>query len=313
LTDQPNRVERLLDHPVVLELKALGSGDEQALMIALLLNAVSEHYQAVRGASPHLVHVTVVEEAHRLLARPAGGRAQEEAQAKEKAAEAFAQTLAENRKYGEGVVIVEQVPTKLVEDAVKNTNLKVLHRLSAEEDRRYVGASMGFDEAQMRFATRLQRGEALVYSDEMAEAMQISVTPALAGAPPGPVEALAEAPFGACDLCPVHCRYRGPALAIVRDGEWVRAVGSRVRSLEDAGAPADQIAQRWQGLITDLRARVRAFPALPETEPGLSQAAYCLFLHALAVRTMRFSAAWPRAVARRLGLASAGEGPGGGS
>ena len=49
---------------------------------------------------------------------------------------------------------------------------------------------------------------------------------------------------------------------------------------------------------------MRRFPALPETEPGLSQAAYCLFLHALAVRTMRFSDAWPRAVAGRLGLAS---------
>ena len=304
LTDQPNRVERLLDHPVILELKSLGGGDEQSLMIALLLNAVSEHYQAVRGASSHLVHVTVVEEAHRLLARPADGRGQEEAQAKEKAAEAFAQTLAENRKYGEGVVIVEQVPTKLVEDAVKNTNLKVLHRLSAEEDRRYVGASMGFDEAQLRFATRLQRGEALVYSDEMAEAMQISVTPAVTPLQPGLVETLAETPFTACDLCPGRGRYRGPALAVARDDEWVAALASRVRSLEDKQATKDQTAQHWPELITGLRDRVRKFPALPETEPGLSQAAYCLFLHALAVRTMRFSAAWPRAVAGRLGLAS---------
>jgi hypothetical protein len=313
LTNQPNRVERLLDHPVILELKSLGGGDEQALMMALLLNAVSEHYQAVRGASPHLVHVTVVEEAHRLLARPAGGKAQEEAQAQEKAAEAFAQALAENRKYGEGVVIVEQVPTKLVEDAVKNTNLKVLHRLSAEEDRRYVGGSMGLDEAQLRFVTRLQRGEALAYSDEMAEAMQVSVAPALTAPQPGPIERLAEAPFEACDQCPVHCRYRGPALAVVRDGEWVTAVASQVRSLEDKQTPRDQMAHGWQELIGGLRGRVGAFPALPGTEPGLSQAAYCLFLHALAVRTMRFSPAWPRAVAGRLGLASlneeAGDGP----
>jgi Helicase HerA, central domain len=304
LTDQPNRIERLLDHPVILELKSLGSGDEQALMMALVLNAVTEHYQAVRGASQHLVHVTVVEEAHRLLARPGGGKAQEEAQAKEKAAEAFAQTLAENRKYGEGVVIVEQVPTKLVEDAVKNTNLKVLHRLSAEEDRRYVGATMGFDEAQLRFATRLQRGEALVYSDEMAEAMEISVTPALTSAFPGPVGTVAEAPFSACDLCPARCRYRGPALAMVRDSGLVRAFEERVRSLEDKDAPKEQVAERWQLLIGELRERVSSFPAIPATEPGLSEAAFCLFLHTLAVRTMRFSAAWPRAVARRLGIAS---------
>src|SRR6202020_3125543 len=115
-------------------------------------------------------HVTVVEEAHRLLARSRGGGGAEEAQAKEKAAEAFANTLAENRKYGEGVIIAEQIPSKLVQDAVKNTNLKIMHRLTAEDDRRYLGETMGMDEAQMKFATRLRTGEALTYSDEFAEA-----------------------------------------------------------------------------------------------------------------------------------------------
>ncbi len=65
LTSHPNDIAGLLDHPVILELKSLGSGDEQALMMALLLNAVTEHYQATRGATADLVHVTVVEEAHR--------------------------------------------------------------------------------------------------------------------------------------------------------------------------------------------------------------------------------------------------------
>ena len=154
-------------------------------MIALLLNAVTEHYQAVRGASADLVHVTLVEEAHRLLARSQGARAAEDAQAEEKAAEAFANTLAENRKYGEGAAIIaEQLPTKLVQDAVENTNLKIMHRLTAEDDRRYLGQTMGFDEPQMRFATRLQTGEALVYSDEFAEATHVTVTPALR--PPRP-------------------------------------------------------------------------------------------------------------------------------
>src|SRR5262249_41968518 len=150
-------------------------------------------------------------------ARPADGRGQEEAQAKEKAAEAFAQTLAENRKYGEGVVIVEQVPTKLVEDAVKNTNLKGLHRLGAEEDRRYVGASMGFGEAPLRSAPRRRGGGARASSEEGAGAMQISVPPAVTSLQPGLVETLAETPFTACDLCPGRGRYRGPALAVALD------------------------------------------------------------------------------------------------
>lgn len=75
LTDRPSDIGRLLDHPVVLELKSLGTGDEQALMMALLLNAITEHCRSVRGASPDLVHVTLIEEAHRLLARSEGGEA----------------------------------------------------------------------------------------------------------------------------------------------------------------------------------------------------------------------------------------------
>lgn len=40
-----------------------------------MLNAVTEHYQAAREASAELVHVTLIEEAHRLLARSQGARA----------------------------------------------------------------------------------------------------------------------------------------------------------------------------------------------------------------------------------------------
>ncbi|HEX4829751.1 MAG TPA: DUF87 domain-containing protein [Trebonia sp.] len=310
LTSQPNDIAGLLDHPVILELKSLGSGDEQALMIALLLNAITEHYQAARGATSDLVHVTLVEEAHRLLARAEGGKSSDDAQAKEKAAEAFANTLAENRKYGEGVIIAEQLPTKLVADAVKNTNLKVMHRLTAEDDRRYLGETMGFDEAQMKFATRLRTGEALAYSDEFAEAAHVSVPRTLtATAPPaGLVQAAASPPFAACDRCRAQCGYRGAALAMVGDPVTVAAIKDAVAALEAKGRTSAEIDAGWQRLIGLLRASVGGFAALPSADPGRSDAAFCLFLHSLAIRTMRFSPAWPASVATRLGIpASASE------
>jgi hypothetical protein len=302
LTSRANDIAGLLDHPVVLELKSLGSGDEQALMMALLLNAVTEHYQATRGASADLVHVTVVEEAHRLLGRQQGARAAEEAQAKEKAAEAFANTLAENRKYGEGVIIAEQVPTKLVQDAVKNTNLKIMHRLTAEDDRRYLGETMGFDDSQLRFATRLGVGEALTYSDEFPEAVHVTVTPRPLIAVPGPVHPQPLPPFEACGLCRSRCRYRGAGLAMAGDPLIVNRIRDRVAALEEKGLARAELDGRWASLIGFLRSHVVTFPALPAAEPDLSDAAYCLFLHALAARTMRFSPSWPTAVATRLGI-----------
>ena len=56
-----------------------------------MLNAVTEHYQAAHEASAELVHVTLMEEAYRLLARSQGARAAEDAQAKEKGRGGFRQ------------------------------------------------------------------------------------------------------------------------------------------------------------------------------------------------------------------------------
>ncbi len=303
LTDRPLDMRALLDHPVVVELKSLGAGDEQSLMIALLLNAMTEHYQAERGASPNLVHVTVIEEAHRLLARPQGSGGADEAQAKEKAAEAFANTLAENRKYGEGVVIAEQIPTKLVEDAVKNTNLKVMHRLTSEEDRQYLGRSMGMDDAQMQFATRIQTGEALVYSDEYAEAAHVSIRRTITSAQSVPLTPISAPPFRGCEPCRNKCAYRGAALSMVRDTRLLTKLASATRALRSAGLPRTEVDARWQSLIGLLRDEVKRFPALPSIEPNMTDAAFCLFVHSQAIRDMQASTKWPIAVAKRLGIA----------
>ncbi|MFE6826214.1 hypothetical protein [Streptomyces sp. NPDC057690] len=60
------------DRPVVVELAPLGDAQQQALVMALLLNAMTEHYKVHRDSSK-LAHVTLVEEARRLLRRPGPG------------------------------------------------------------------------------------------------------------------------------------------------------------------------------------------------------------------------------------------------
>jgi hypothetical protein len=310
LTDRPGGVGRLLDHPVILELKSLGGGDEQALMMAFLLNAVSEHCRSARGASADLAHVTLVEEAHRLLARPEGSQP---APAREGAAAAFAGALAENRKYGEGVIFTGQFPARLVADAVKNSNLKLMHRLSAEDDRRYLGETMSMDEAQRLFAARLKTGEALLYSDELAEAAHVSIaeTPRPAARPdaqtPGVVPAAAAPPFAACAPCRAQCDFRGAALSMVNDPVIVADVTSAAAAAGDQGQPGG-IAEDVGGGLAELRGRlydtVGRFAGLPAADPGRADAAFCLFLHVHATSAMRDQPAWPAVAARLLGIAA---------
>ncbi len=236
LTDRALDCAALLARPTVIELKALGNGDEQALMIALLLNAITEHYQADRGASPVLEHVTVVEEAHRLLARPKGTSGSEEAAAREQAAEGFANVLAENRKYGEGIVISEQIPTKLVEDAVKNTNLKVMCRLTSAEEREYLGETMALSERESDMAARLRTGQAIVYSDELERAVELRLPRTVLGASV-PVAADGGRPaFSLCERCPRPCEMRGPALAIPQTPGFAAELRDSMHAVLDAGA-----------------------------------------------------------------------------
>ena len=187
---------------------------------------------------------------------------------------------------------------------MKNTNLKIMHRLTAEDDRNYMGETMGLDASQKHFATRLATGEALVYADALPEALQIGIRPELTSSSPQVPVPQATPPFDGCATCRAQCQYRGAALAMVRDASLIGDVVRSVRSLEQSGTSRDEKDASWSQLLESLRSRVRAFPALPADDPGLSDAAYCVFLHSLASQRMHFAPAWSHAMAERLALAT---------
>jgi hypothetical protein len=79
----------------------------------------------------------------------------------------FAALLAEIRAYGEGLVIAEQIPAKLAPDVVKNTAVKIVHRLPAADDRDTVGATMNLTDTQSQYVVTLRPGTAAVSVDGM--------------------------------------------------------------------------------------------------------------------------------------------------
>ena len=81
--------------------------------------------------------------------------------------ELFAGLLAEIRAYGEGLVIAEQIPARLVPDVIKNTAVKITHRLPAADDRDAVGATMNATPRQSRYLVTLPPGQAAVFADGM--------------------------------------------------------------------------------------------------------------------------------------------------
>jgi len=170
MLDTPHSVAmaELLTRPTVLELERIGNDDEKAFIIGLLLMRLYEYrrLQSQGGAAgTQLQHITVFEEAHRLLKNVPTQVETEAANVKGQAVEVFANMLSEIRAYGQGVLIAEQIPVKLAPDAIKNTNLKLLHRIVAADDRDVMGGTMNLDEPQQRLVASLPTGRAVAYAE----------------------------------------------------------------------------------------------------------------------------------------------------
>ncbi len=183
LFDQPRSTpwQDLFDKPVVINLSLLGDDSDRAFAMSVLLQFLYEYRQAQSdiGEFPsqdnELKHLTVIEEAHRILLNGQKGTL-EQANPQGKVAEMFSNMLSEIRAYGEGLLLVDQVPARLIPDAIKNTNLKIVHRLVANDDRQAMGGCMTLTSAQTELMNRLRPGQAIVYGDQddMAAWVQIA-------------------------------------------------------------------------------------------------------------------------------------------
>jgi hypothetical protein len=154
----------LLQAPTVLELEGMGDDDDKAFVMGLLLVRLLEHRRAASGR-PGLEHLLVVEEAHRLLTQVGPRRGEEQGDPRGKAVETFTNLLAEIRAYGQGVIVADQVPVRLAPEVVKNTGLKVAHRVVAVDDRAVLAGTMAMDEEQARAVGTLGAGEAAVFGE----------------------------------------------------------------------------------------------------------------------------------------------------
>jgi hypothetical protein len=172
-------IGELLRAPTVIELEGIGDDADKAFVMGLLLVRLYEHRRAessarlaaaaaagrpAPGGNP-LSHIVVVEEAHRLLSAAKKTVDAWHADPQGAFADAFSQMLSEVRAYGQGMIIADQVPVRLAPDVLKNTNLKIVHRLVAGDDREAMARAMSMTDEQSRVLATLPRGRAAVFSE----------------------------------------------------------------------------------------------------------------------------------------------------
>ncbi len=195
----PLDVGALLARNAVLEIEGVTDDRDKAFLIGAVIIRIVEHLRVHRPAHRGgLAHLLVIEEAHRLLRDGVEGPAAQ-------AVELFAGLLAEVRAYGQGVLVAEQIPSKLIPDVVKNTALKVVHRLPAADDRATVGATINLDEDQSEYVVALPPGRAATAIDGADRPLLIAVP--LGEPREDATTAITTAPLRAArsPLCPPDC------------------------------------------------------------------------------------------------------------
>ncbi|MBQ7609343.1 MAG: ATP-binding protein [Desulfovibrionaceae bacterium] len=173
MLDTPVSVDfmEIIDKQVILELEGLKSGEDKAFLMSIILGRMTEALKIRHRQDATFRHITLIEEAHRLLTRPMPG----DSPNRKLGVETFTDLLAEVRKYGESLIIVDQIPSKLAPEVLKNTNTKIIHKLFARDDKDVVGDTMALSDKQKAYLSHLMPGEAVVFSQGWKKPVDVQV------------------------------------------------------------------------------------------------------------------------------------------
>ncbi len=154
--------DELMRTPAVIELDEITDNDEKAVFAAFILDRIRAAARGRGASGGELRHVTVIEEAHRLLARASGTSDLESGNnARGDTVKAFCDAIAELRSTGEGFILSTQSPSDLARAAISNTATRIIHRLEDAVDRNAVLDDMDASQLDRETAARLEPGEAI--------------------------------------------------------------------------------------------------------------------------------------------------------
>ena len=85
------------------------------------------------------------------------------------------QISAEVRKYGESLIIVDQIPNKLTPEVLKNTNKKIVHKIFAQDDKEAIGNTMSLKDEQKNFLSNLETGRVIISNQSFAKPIQVQI------------------------------------------------------------------------------------------------------------------------------------------
>lgn len=160
----------------VIELEGLADDADKCLVMGTIL---IQYYQYLKlhftdATKNTLSHIIVMEEAHRLFKNQSAEKGTEGPNPTGQLVETLSNIMAEIRAFGEGMLIVDQSPTKIAEDVIKNSATKIIHRIDNEKDIKILRSAMLVSDNGYCFPS-LTQGEAIIRTDGMVRSAKVKV------------------------------------------------------------------------------------------------------------------------------------------
>lgn len=159
----------------IIELDALADDADKAIVMGVIL---SQYFQCVkvRGTvtASGLKHIIVLEEAHHLFKNTESSQSTGDV-SKRHLVEMLSNVLAEIRAYGEGIFIVDQSPTSVSPQVIKNTAVKIIHRVDYETDLSVLQHTLLLEDSDFYVPASLACGKALIRYGSMHRPVHASI------------------------------------------------------------------------------------------------------------------------------------------
>ncbi len=155
-------VDELLDKVLCVELGHIRDIQTRTIFVDMLMKMVYEYRVSRRG---NLEHLLVVEEARNI----APVRREEDPPS------VGERMISELRKFGEAMVFVTQFPTQVASEVVKNSGVRIIHRISWAEDLKLVGEALNLNKEQLAHLANLGVGEAVVSLTRLQQPLLVQV------------------------------------------------------------------------------------------------------------------------------------------
>lgn len=175
------RPQDWLHTSAIVELEVLG---EQAknFFVLLVCHYILESLRAdpnggvdKNGKLMPVRHVIFIEEAHNIIAPSTQQAGADSVDPKISATAYIVKMLAEVRALREAIVIADQLPTALASEVTKNTGWKLVHRLTAQDDREQIGTAISASPVQLERMASFTSGRAFIYHERTQKPFEMQV------------------------------------------------------------------------------------------------------------------------------------------